>query len=62
MDKAVKIIGAAVVIFLVVSLVLWLVGKIIGGIFWIALIALGVWAVVAITNNRKRGQVGGYRR
>ncbi len=62
MDKALKIVGAAVVIFFAVSLVLWLIGKIIGGIFWIAVIALGIWAVVAITNNKKRGQVGGYRR
>ncbi|TKV57799.1 hypothetical protein FDO65_16830 [Nakamurella flava] len=62
MDKALKIVGAAVVIFFAVSLVLWLIGKVFAGLFWIALIALGIWAVTAIANNKKRGQVGGYRR
>jgi hypothetical protein len=34
---------------------------VLSSLFWIALVAGGVWAVVAIS-NKKRDQIGGYRR
>ena len=43
-----------------ISLVLWLIGKTIGLLFWVTLIGGGIWAVVAI-NNKRKNQVG-YRR
>ena len=43
------------------SLIGWVIGAVLSGLFWIALVAGGVWAVVAIS-NKKRDQIGGYRR
>ncbi|HEY7811828.1 MAG TPA: hypothetical protein VIC62_01240 [Nakamurella sp.] len=60
MDKFLKIVGAVVVVWIGISLVLWLIGKTIGLLFLVAIIGGGVWAVVAIANKRKN-QVG-YRR
>jgi hypothetical protein len=53
-------VGAVVVVWIGISLVLWLIGKTIGLLFLVAIIGGGVWAVVAIANKRKN-QVG-YRR
>ena len=61
MDKFLKIVGAVVVIWIGISLVLWLIGKTIGLLFWVAIIGGGIWAVAAIANKRKQNQVG-YRR
>ena len=52
--------GAIVVIWIGISLALWLIGKTIGLLFWVAVIGGGIWAVAAIANKRKN-QVG-YRR
>jgi hypothetical protein len=61
MDKFLKIVGAVVVIWIGLSLIGWVLGAVFSGLFWIAVIAGGVWAVAAIANKRKQNQVG-YRR
>ena len=43
------------------ELIRWVIGAVFSGLFWIALLAGGVWAGVAISNKRKQNQVG-YRR
>ena len=60
MDKFLKIVGAVVVIWIGISLVLWLIGKTIGLLFWVAVIGGAIWAVAAISN--KRTTPGGYTR
>jgi hypothetical protein len=61
MDKFLKIVGIVVVAWIALSLVGWVIGAVFSGLFWIALVAGGVWAGVAIANKRKQNQVG-YRR
>ena len=61
MDKFLKIVGAVVVIWIGIQLALWVIGGVLSSLFWIALIAGGVWAGVAIANKRKNDQIG-YRR
>ena len=61
MDKFLKIVGAVVVLWIGIQLVLWVIGGVLSSLFWIALIAGGVVAGVAIANKRKQNQVG-YRR
>ncbi|MEP6563293.1 MAG: hypothetical protein ABJD68_19720 [Nakamurella sp.] len=61
MDKFLKIIGIVVLAWIALSLVGNIIGFLVGSIFWIALIAGGVWAVAAVANKRKNDQVG-YRR
>jgi hypothetical protein len=58
MDKFLKIVGAVVVIWIGISLALWLIGKAIGLLFFVAIIGGGIWAVAAIANKRKQNQVG----
>ena len=60
MDKFLKIVGIVVVAWIALSLIGWLIGAVFSGLFWIALIAGGIWAVAAIS-NKKRDQIGGYR-
>ncbi len=60
MDKFLKIVGAVVVIWIGISILLWVLGKAIGLLFWVAIIGGAIWAVAAISNKRKN-QVG-YRR
>ena len=60
MDKFLKIVGIVVVAWIAIQLVLWVIGGIFSSLFWIALLAGGVWAGVTIANKRKN-QVG-YRR
>jgi hypothetical protein len=61
MDKFLKIVGIVVVAWIALSLIGWVIGAVFSGLFWIALIAGGIWAVAAISNKRKQDQVG-YRR
>jgi hypothetical protein len=61
MDKFLKIVGIVVVAWIALSLVGWVIGAVFSGLFWIALIAGGVWVGVAIANKRKQDQIG-YRR
>ena len=61
MDKFLKIVGIVVVAWIALSLIGWVIGAVFSGLFWIALIAGGIWAVAAIS-NKKRDQFGGYRR
>jgi hypothetical protein len=61
MDKFLKIVGIVVVAWIALSLIGWVIGAVFSGLFWIALIAGGAWAAVAIANKRKQNQVG-YRR
>lgn len=61
MDKFLKIVGIVVVAWIALSLIGWVIGVVFSGFFWIALIAGGIWAVAAIS-NKKRDQIGGYRR
>jgi len=61
MDKFLKIVGIVVVAWIAISLVGWVIGAVFSGLFWIALIAGGIWAVAAISNKRKQDQIG-YRR
>ena len=61
MDKFLKIVGIVVVAWIALSLIGWLIGAVFSGLFWIALIAGGIWAVAAIS-SKKRDQIGGYRR
>ncbi len=61
MDKVLKIIGIVVVAWIALSLIGWVIGAVFSGLFWIALVAGGVWAGVAIANRRNRSQIG-YRR
>ena len=61
MDKFLKIVGIVVIAWIALSLIGWVIGAVFSGLFWIALIAGGIWAVAAIANKRKRNQVG-YRR
>ena len=53
MDKFLKIVGAVVVIWIGISLVLWLIGKTIGLLFWVAVIGGGIWAVAAIATSAR---------
>ena len=61
MDKFLKIVGIVVVAWIALQLILWVIGGVLSSLFWIALVAGGAWAVVAIS-NKKRDQIGGYRR
>ena len=61
MDKFLKIVGLVVVAWIGLQLILWVIGGVLSSLFWIALLAGGVWAGVAISNKRKQNQVG-YRR
>jgi hypothetical protein len=61
MDKFLKIVGLVVVAWIGLQLILWVIGGVLSSLFWIALLAGGVWAGVAIANKRKQNQVG-YRR
>ncbi len=61
MDKFLKIVGLVVVAWIGLQLILWVIGGVLSSLFWIALVAGGVWAGVAIANKRKQNQVG-YRR
>ena len=54
MDKFLKIVGIVVVAWIALSLIGWVIGAVFSGLFWIALIAGGVWAGVAIANKRKQ--------
>jgi len=60
MDKVLKIVGIVVVAWIAIQLVLWVIGGIFSSLFWIALLAGGVWAGVTIANKRKN-QVGSGR-
>ena len=61
MDKFLKIVGIVVVAWIALSLLGWVIGAVFSGLFWIALVAGGVWLGVAIANKKNRDQVG-YRR
>ena len=45
MDKFLKIVGIVVVAWIALSLIGWVIGAVFSGLFWIALIAGGIWAV-----------------
>ena len=60
MDKFLKIVGIVVVAWIAIQLALWVIGGIFSSLFWIALLAGGVWAGVTIANKRKN-QVGSGR-
>ncbi|MBM9466667.1 hypothetical protein [Nakamurella leprariae] len=57
MDRFLKIVGIVVLAFVAFAIVGKLLGFLISAVFWIALIAGGVWAVTAIA-NKSRNQVG----
>jgi hypothetical protein len=57
MDKFFKIVGIVVVAWLALGIIGWAFGFLVHAVFWIALIAGGVWAVSAIANKNK-GQIG----
>lgn len=57
MDKVLKIIGVVVLVWIALSLIGWVVGAVFSGLFWIALIAGGVWAGAAIANRNNRSQL-----
>lgn len=59
MDKALKIIGIIVVAWIALSLVGWIFNVLFSGLFWAALVAGGVYLVVA--SGKKRQQVGSRR-
>ena len=58
MDKFLKIVGIVVVVWIALSLIGWVIGAVFSGLFWIALVAGGIWAGVAISNKRKQDQLG----
>lgn len=60
METFLKIVGLVVVAWIALSLIGWIIGAVFSGLFWIALIAGGIWVVAAIANKRKQ-QIG-YRR
>lgn len=60
MDKALKIAGVIVVAWIVLSLVGMLLKLVVGAVFWIGLIAAGVW-LVAVVMGRKPAAVSGRR-
>lgn len=57
MDKFLKIVGVVVVLWIALSLVGWIIGAVFSGLFWIALIAGGIWVATAIASNNKRSQI-----
>lgn len=61
MDKFLKIVGLVVVAWIALQLILWVIGGVLSSLFWIALVAGGIWAGVAIANKRKQNQVGYHR-
>ena len=61
MDKFLKIVGIVVVVWIALSLIGWAIGAVFSGLFWIALVAGGIWAGVAIANKRMQDLLG-YRR
>ncbi len=58
MDKFLKILGIVLLAWIAISLIGWVIGAVFSGLFWIALIAGGIWAVAAISNKRRQNQVG----
>lgn len=60
MDKFLKIVGVVVVAWLALGLVGWVFGFLANAVFWVALIAGGVWVVSAVT-GRNKSAVGGGR-
>ena len=54
MDKFLKIVGIVVIAWIALSLIGWVIGAVFSGLFWIALIAGGIWAVAAIANKSKQ--------
>jgi hypothetical protein len=57
MDKFFKIVGIVVIAWLALGLVGWVFHFLVGAVFWIALVAGGIWAVSAIA-AKNRGQIG----
>lgn len=60
MDKFFKIVGIIVVAWLALGVIGWAFGFLVKAVFWIALIAGGVWVVSAIAAKSK-GQIGSRR-
>lgn len=61
MDKFFKIVGIIVVAWIVLGLVGSLLGFLVKAVFWIALIAGGVYAVSAIAAKARNNQIGSRR-
>lgn len=60
MDKFFKIVGIIVVAWLALGVIGWAFHFLVGAVFWIALIAGGIWVVSAIAAKNK-GQIGSRR-
>ncbi|GGM08762.1 hypothetical protein [Nakamurella endophytica] len=54
MDRVLKIIGLVVLAWLAIGLVGAVLGFLVKAVFWVAVIAGGVYAVGAITANRRQ--------
>lgn len=57
MDKFLKIVGIVVVAWIALGLIGWVFHFLVSAVFWIALVAGGVWVVSSITGKR-RSQLG----
>ncbi|WP_029138499.1 hypothetical protein [Nakamurella lactea] len=60
MDKFLKIAGIVLVAWIAFGLVGWVFGFLATAVFWVAVVAGGIWLVGAIT-GRGKNQVGGPR-
>lgn len=61
MDKFLKIAGIVVVAWIAIGLVGWIFNFLATAVFWVALVAGGIWLVSAVT-GRGKTQVGGARK
>jgi hypothetical protein len=61
MDKFFKIVGIIVVAWIVLGLVGSLLGFLVKAVFWVALIAGGVYVVSAIAAKARNNQIGSRR-
>ncbi len=60
MDKFLKIVGIIVVAWIALGLVGWVFHFLVSAVFWIAIVAGGVWVVSSIAGKR-RSQLGSRR-